>query len=104
MNNRNNTTKQTILITGATGNIGGGTAIAMAKRGASLVLPAVVPTSWKRMWIVSWLLFLVRTDKRQIDNLSVKIYHIIKYFKYRTIHFETGISCGIVSRSIGARK
>ncbi|MGB7063451.1 MAG: SDR family NAD(P)-dependent oxidoreductase [Candidatus Zixiibacteriota bacterium] len=32
------TTKQTILITGATGNIGGGAAVAMAKRGASVVL------------------------------------------------------------------
>jgi NAD(P)-dependent dehydrogenase (short-subunit alcohol dehydrogenase family) len=32
------TNKQTILITGATGNIGGGTALALAKRGASVVL------------------------------------------------------------------
>ena len=30
--------KQTILITGATGNIGGGAAVALAKRGAKLVL------------------------------------------------------------------
>jgi NAD(P)-dependent dehydrogenase (short-subunit alcohol dehydrogenase family) len=32
------TNKQTILITGATGNIGGGAAVAMAKRGARIVL------------------------------------------------------------------
>lgn len=32
------TNKQTILITGATGNVGGGAAIALAKRGASVVL------------------------------------------------------------------
>jgi NAD(P)-dependent dehydrogenase (short-subunit alcohol dehydrogenase family) len=32
------TKKQTILITGATGNIGGGAALALAKRGASVVL------------------------------------------------------------------
>jgi len=32
------TNKQTILITGATGNIGGGAAIALAKRGANVVL------------------------------------------------------------------
>jgi NAD(P)-dependent dehydrogenase (short-subunit alcohol dehydrogenase family) len=32
------TNKQTILITGATGNIGGGAALALAKRGASVVL------------------------------------------------------------------
>jgi len=32
------TTKQTILITGATGNIGGGAAVALAKRGARVVL------------------------------------------------------------------
>jgi len=32
------TNKQTILITGATGNIGGGAAVALAKRGASVVL------------------------------------------------------------------
>ena len=32
------TDKQTILITGATGNVGGGAAIALAKRGASVVL------------------------------------------------------------------
>jgi NAD(P)-dependent dehydrogenase (short-subunit alcohol dehydrogenase family) len=32
------TDKQTILITGATGNIGGGAAVALAKRGASVVL------------------------------------------------------------------
>ena len=32
------TTKQTILITGATGNIGGGAAVALAKRGAHVVL------------------------------------------------------------------
>ena len=32
------TNKQTILITGATGSIGGGTAVALAKRGASVVL------------------------------------------------------------------
>ena len=31
-------TKQTILITGATGNIGGGAAVALAKRGANIVL------------------------------------------------------------------
>ena len=30
--------KQTILITGATGNIGGGAALALAKRGAKVVL------------------------------------------------------------------
>jgi len=30
--------KQTILITGATGNIGGGAAVALAKRGARVVL------------------------------------------------------------------
>ena len=30
--------KQTILITGATGNIGGGAAVALAKRGAKVVL------------------------------------------------------------------
>jgi len=32
------TNKQTILIAGATGNIGGGAAIALAKRGARVVL------------------------------------------------------------------
>ena len=32
------TNKQTILITGATGNIGGGAAVALAKRGARVVL------------------------------------------------------------------
>jgi NAD(P)-dependent dehydrogenase (short-subunit alcohol dehydrogenase family) len=32
------TTRQTILVAGATGNIGGGTAIALAKRGANVVL------------------------------------------------------------------
>jgi NAD(P)-dependent dehydrogenase (short-subunit alcohol dehydrogenase family) len=32
------TNKQTILITGATGNVGGGAAVALAKRGASVVL------------------------------------------------------------------
>ncbi len=32
------TNKQTILITGATGSIGGGAAVALAKRGASVVL------------------------------------------------------------------
>ena len=32
------TTKQTILITGATGSIGGGAAVALAKRGARVVL------------------------------------------------------------------
>ena len=32
------TNKQTILITGATGSIGGGAAIALAKRGARVVL------------------------------------------------------------------
>ncbi|GAF76292.1 unnamed protein product, partial [marine sediment metagenome] len=32
------TNKQTILITGATGNIGGGAAIALARRGARVVL------------------------------------------------------------------
>lgn len=32
------TNKQTILITGATGNIGGGAALALAKRGARVVL------------------------------------------------------------------
>jgi short-subunit dehydrogenase len=30
--------KQTILIAGATGNIGGGAAVALAKRGAQVVL------------------------------------------------------------------
>ena len=30
--------KQTILITGATGNIGGGSAVALARRGARVVL------------------------------------------------------------------
>ena len=34
------TDKQTILITGATGNVGGGAAIALAKRGARVVLLA----------------------------------------------------------------
>jgi NAD(P)-dependent dehydrogenase (short-subunit alcohol dehydrogenase family) len=32
------TNKQTILITGATGNVGGGAAVALAKRGARVVL------------------------------------------------------------------
>jgi short-subunit dehydrogenase len=32
------TSKQTILITGATGNVGGGAAVSLAKRGASVVL------------------------------------------------------------------
>ena len=32
------TNKQTILISGATGNVGGGAAISLAKRGASVVL------------------------------------------------------------------
>ena len=32
------TDKQTILITGATGNVGGGAAVALAKRGARVVL------------------------------------------------------------------
>jgi NAD(P)-dependent dehydrogenase (short-subunit alcohol dehydrogenase family) len=32
------TDKQTILITGATGNIGGGAALSLAKRGANVVL------------------------------------------------------------------
>ena len=32
------TNKQTILITGATGNIGGGAAVALAKRGTRIVL------------------------------------------------------------------
>ncbi|GAH35589.1 unnamed protein product, partial [marine sediment metagenome] len=32
------TNKQTILIAGATGNIGGGAAVALAKRGAKVVL------------------------------------------------------------------
>ncbi len=32
------TNKQTILITGATGSIGGGAAVALAKRGAGVVL------------------------------------------------------------------
>ena len=32
------TNKQTILIAGATGNIGGGAALALAKRGARVVL------------------------------------------------------------------
>ena len=32
------TRKQTILITGATGNIGGGAAVSLAKRGARVVL------------------------------------------------------------------
>jgi short-subunit dehydrogenase len=32
------TNKQTILVTGATGNIGDGAAIALAKRGARVVL------------------------------------------------------------------
>ena len=32
------TNKQTILITGATGNIGGGAAVALAKRGARVAL------------------------------------------------------------------
>jgi len=32
------TNKQTILITGATGNIGGGAAVALAKRGARVVI------------------------------------------------------------------
>ena len=34
----NKTKKQTILVTGATGNVGGGAAVALAKRGASVVL------------------------------------------------------------------
>ena len=38
MNSDRKTTKQTILITGATGNIGGGAAVALAKRGARVVL------------------------------------------------------------------
>jgi short-subunit dehydrogenase len=32
------TNKQTILVAGATGNIGGGAAVALAKRGARVVL------------------------------------------------------------------
>ena len=32
------TDKQTILVTGATGSIGGGAAVALAKRGAGVVL------------------------------------------------------------------
>ncbi len=38
LNLNNMTNKQTILITGATGNIGGGAAVALAKRGARVVL------------------------------------------------------------------
>jgi len=41
------TNKQTILIAGATGNIGGGTAVALAKRGARVVLLGRYPDKLK---------------------------------------------------------
>lgn len=41
------TNKQTILITGATGNIGGGAALALAKRGARVVLMGRKPETLK---------------------------------------------------------
>jgi len=41
------TNKQTILIAGATGNIGGGAAVALAKRGARVVLLGRYPDKLK---------------------------------------------------------
>jgi daunorubicin C-13 ketoreductase len=45
------TNKQTILITGATGSIGGGAAVALAKRGARVVLLGRSPDKLKAKFI-----------------------------------------------------
>jgi NAD(P)-dependent dehydrogenase (short-subunit alcohol dehydrogenase family) len=62
------TNKQTILITGATGNIGGGAAVALAKRGARVVLLGRSPDKLKaKVDIVRVVLSEARIDCQDLD-------------------------------------